>query len=87
MKDPEHHFITKAINRLRIRLTKKKRLMAQAQDLQRQLAEAWREKAQLEAENEALKRENEYLYRHAEEGGMNTDKFFEFADDHLREKT
>ena len=43
MKDPEHHFITKAINRLRIRLTKKKRLMAQAQDLQRQLAEAWRE--------------------------------------------
>ena len=24
--------------------------------------------------------ENEYLYRHAEEGGMNTDKFFEFTD-------
>lgn len=87
MKDPEHHFITKAINRLRIWFSKKKRLMLQAQDLQRQLAEAWRDKAQLEAENEALKRENEYLYRHAEEGGMNTDKFFEFADDHLREKT
>ena len=50
MKDPGHHFITKAINRLRIRLTKKKRLMAQAQDLQRQLAEAWREKDHLEAE-------------------------------------
>lgn len=50
MKDPKHHFITKAIKRLRIYLTKRKRLMAQAQDLQRQLAEAWRDKAQLEEE-------------------------------------
>lgn len=54
MKDPEHHFITKALKRLRIWFSKKKRLMLQAQDLQRQLAEAWREKAQLKAENEAL---------------------------------
>lgn len=43
MKDPEHHFITKASKRLRIWFSKKKRLMLQAQDLQRQLAEAWRE--------------------------------------------
>lgn len=57
MKDPEHHFITKAINRLRIWFSKKKRLMLQAQDLQRQLAEAWRDKAQLKAENDALVKE------------------------------
>jgi len=58
MKDPEQHFITKAIKRLRKRLTKKKRLMLQAQDLQRQLTEAWWDKDQLEAENDVLKREN-----------------------------
>jgi len=52
MKDPERHFITKAIKRLRIWFSQKKRVMAQAQDLQRQLEEAWREKAQLEAELE-----------------------------------
>ena len=55
MKDPEHHSITKAIKLLRIWLTRKKRLMVQAEDLQRQLADAWREKDQLKAENEALK--------------------------------
>jgi len=55
MKDPEHHFITKAIKRLRIWFSQKKRLMAQAQDLQRQLAEAWRDKTQLEDENWALR--------------------------------
>ncbi len=52
MKDPEHHSITKAIKLLRIWLTRKKRLMVQAQDLQRQLADAWRDKDQLEAEVE-----------------------------------
>ncbi len=52
MKDPEHHSITKAIKLLRIWLTRKKRLMVQAQDLQRQLAEAWRDKDQLEADVE-----------------------------------
>lgn len=57
MKDPERHFITKAIKRLRIWFSKKKRLMLQAQDLQRQLAEAWQDKAKLKAENEALKRD------------------------------
>ena len=55
MKDPERHFITKAIKRLRIWFSQKKRVMAQAQDLRRQLAEAWREKAQLEEETAALK--------------------------------
>ena len=54
MKDPEQHFINKAIRILRIWFSKKKRLMSQAQDLQRQLAEAWREKDQLEAENAIL---------------------------------
>lgn len=54
VKDSEQYFINKAIRSLRIWFSKKKLLMSQAQDLQRQLAEAWREKDQLEAENAIL---------------------------------
>lgn len=55
VKDSEQYFINKAIRSLRIWFSKKKLLMSQAQDLQRQLAEAWRDKEQMEAENEALR--------------------------------
>ena len=49
-------------------------------EYKKQMAEQIEIKDGLQSENKALKRENEYLYRYAEEGGMDTDKFFEFAD-------
>ena len=50
-----------------------------------ELAREVEKRIKLKKGNAALKQENEYLYRYAEEGGMDTDKFFEFAEALLKE--